>query len=191
MKLGWLTILAAIALSSGCAFAPQAVIISPQVDVQASEVGADRSVNLNVVDERPRTTLGTRGVRGVGADLTIEGDLSATVQKALVEGLAKQRFKPLIDSNPESRELRVEIRNLDYTMIMGFWSGTLKVDISLKAICIRGSQRPYEQLHRGEIAESVQVVQSAEANNSYISQAVSAAVNSLLKDRKLLICLSE
>jgi uncharacterized lipoprotein len=191
MKLGWLTILAAIAFFSGCAFAPQAVIISPQIDVQESEVGANHSVNLNVIDERPRRTLGTRGVRGVGADLTIEGDLAATVQKALAEGLTKQRFKPLIDSNPESRELRVEIRNLDYTVIMGFWSGTLKVDISLKAICMRGSQRPYEQLHRGEIAESVQVVQSAQANNSYISQAVSAAVNSLLKDQKLFTCLSQ
>jgi uncharacterized lipoprotein len=190
MKLGWPTILAVAAVSSGCAFAPQAVIISPKVDVRASEVGADRSVNLNVVDERPRKTLGTRGVQGVGADLTIEGDLSATVQKALVEGLTKQRFKPVIDSNPESRELRVEIRNLDYTMLMGFWAGTLKVDISLKAICVRGSQRPYEQLHRGEFTESVQVVQSAEANNSYISQAVSSAVNSLLQDRKLLTCLS-
>lgn len=191
MKLGWLTILVPVVLASGCAFVDQAVVISPKVDVQTSEVGADRSVNLNVVDERPRKTLGTRGVRGVGADLTVEGDLSATIRKALADGLAMQRFKPLIDSNPEGRELRVEIRNLDYTMIMGFWAGTLKVDISLKAICIRGVQRPYEQLHRGEVAESVQVVQSDEANNAYISQAVSAATNSLLNDRKLLTCLSE
>ena len=64
MKLGLPTILAVAAISLGCAFAPQAVIISPQVNVQASDVGADRSVNLNVVDERPRKTLGTRGVRG-------------------------------------------------------------------------------------------------------------------------------
>lgn len=191
MRLGWLTILASIALSSGCAFAPQAVKISPTVDVQESEIGAGHSVSLNVVDERPRKTLGTRGVRGVGADLTLEQDLSATVQQALVEGLTKQAFKPISGSNPENRELRVEIRNLDYNMIMGFWAGTLKVDISLKAICMRGTERRYEQLHRGEFSESVQVVQSAEANNSYISQAVSLAVNALLKDRALLTCLSE
>ena len=190
MKLGSLVILAVAGICSGCAFTPQAVVISPKVDVQASDVGADRTVNLNVVDERPRKTLGTRGVRGVGAELTIEGDLSATVQKALVEGLAKQRFKPVIDTNPESRELRVEIRNLDYTMLQGFFAGTLKVDIGLKAICVRGTQRPYEQLHRGEFATSVQVVQPDDANNSYISQAVSGAVNSLLQDRKLLTCLS-
>jgi uncharacterized lipoprotein YajG len=190
MNLGWPAMLAVAAVCSGCAFAPQAVVISPKVDVQASDVGADRPVNLSVVDERPRKTLGTRGVRGVGADLTIEGDLSATVQKALVEGLAKQRFKPLVDSNPENRELRVEIRNLDYTVLQGFFAGTLRVDISLKAICVRGAQRPYEQLHRGEFQTNVQVVQPADANNSYISQAVSGAVNSLLQDRKLLTCLS-
>lgn len=191
MKVNWTAVLAVAALSSGCAYTPQAVIISPKLDVAASRVGADHALNLNVVDERPRQTLGTRAVRGIGADLTIEGDLSTIVRKSLAEGLANLNFKPLLDSNPEARELRVEIRNLDYTVIQGFWSGTLRVDTSLKAICVRGAQRPYEQLHRGEDVESIQVVQSAEANNSYISKAVSAAVNSLLKDQKLLTCLSE
>ena len=161
------------------------------VDVQASRIGADHAVNLNVVDERPRPTLGTRSVGGVGADLTIEGNLASIVQKALAEGLSKQSFKPLSGANAESRELRVEIRNLDYTVIMGFWEGTLRVDVSLTAICIRGAQRPYEQLHRGEVVQGVQVVQSDEANNMYVSQAVSAAVNSLLRDQALLKCLSE
>ncbi len=191
MKLQWTAILAVSALSSACAFTPQAVVISPKVDVQVSQMGAGHAVNLNVVDERPRPTLGTRGVRGVGADLTVEGDLSAIVQKALAEGLANLNFKPVLNSNPEGRELRAEIRNLDYTLIQGFWSGTFRVDTGLKAVCVRGGQRPYEQLHRGEVVESVQVVQEAEANNSYISQAVSAAVNSLLRDQKLLTCLSE
>ncbi len=191
MKFNWFMILTIVTLSSGCAFAPQAVIISPELDVQTSKVGAGHSVDLNVIDERPRMTLGTRGVSGVGAELTIDGDLSATVHKVIAEGLARQGFNPLIDSNPEERELRVEIRNLDYTMIMGFWSGTLKVDVGLKAICMRGDERPYEQLHRGEVADSVQVVQSDESNNAYISKAVSAAVKSLLEDRELLACLSE
>ena len=191
MKPHWTAIMVMATFASGCAFTEQAVVISPRIDVAASPMGADHAVNLNVVDERPRQTLGTRGVRGVGAELKVEGDLSDIVRKALDEGLTKLNFKPLVGSNPEGRELRVEIRNLDYTVIQGFWAGTLRVDTSLKAICIRGAQRPYEQLHRGEFVESIQVVRTANENNSDISQAVSVAVNSLLRDQKLLTCLSE
>lgn len=191
MKLHWIAIIMIATLVSGCAFTQQAVVISPKVDVTASPIGAGHAVNLNIVDERPRQTLGTRGVRGVGAELTVEGDLSGIVRNAVAEGLTNLNFKPLVSSNPESRELRVEIRNLDYTVIQGFWAGTLRVDTSLKAICIRGVQRPYEQLHRGEFVESIQVIRTANENNSDISHAVSVAVNSLLRDMKLLTCLSE
>ena len=190
MKLNFVAILMSALFFSGCAFAPQSVNISPQIDVPVSKIGSGHEVNLNVIDERPRQTLGTRGVRGIGAELTIQGNLSETVQRAIAEGLANQSIKPLFGSNPEKRELRVEIRNLHYAVTQGFWAGTLRVDTSLKAICIRGALRPYEQHYRGEVVESVQVVQSEEANNSYISQAVSAAVNSLVKDQQLLSCLS-
>lgn len=189
MKVSLVAVLMSTIFFSGCAFTPQSVNILPKIDTPASQIGSGHEVTLNVVDERPRQTLGTRGVKGVGAELTIQGDLSETIKKAISEGLENQSFKPLSGENPENRELRVEIRNLDYNVTQGFWAGTLRVDTSLKAICLQGEQRPYEQLHRGELVESVQVVQSDEANNSYISQAVSAAVNSLLKDEQLLSCL--
>ena len=186
---GWAGVLA-VAGFSGCAFAPQAVVISPKVDVPVSRVGADRALGLTIVDERPRQTLGTRGVRGVGAELTVQGDLRTIVETALLEGLAKQSFKAKAGQGADGRDLRVEIRHLDYMLIQGFRAGTLRVDIGLKANCVRGDQRRYEQLHRGEFVESVQVVQGPEANDAYISQAVSGAVNSLLKDEKLIACLS-
>lgn len=185
----WIAIAAAFA-ASACAFEPQAVVITPKVEAADSRIGANRPINLNVVDERPRSTLGTRGVKGVGADLTISGDLAAIVRDSLIDGLTRQNFRPLVGQNPESRELRVEIRNLDYTVTQGFWTGSLRVDTSLKTICIRGVQRPYEFLHRGENADDVMVVQTAESNNVYISKAVSAAIASVLKDQALLTCLS-
>lgn len=189
MKFVWIA-LSAVTVFSGCAFAPQAVTISPRVEVPMSRAGADHAVGLTVVDERPRQTLGTRGARGMGAEITIVGDLQPIVEKALSDGLTRQSFKPLAGASPEGRDLRVEIRNLDYTVIQGFWAGTLNVNAGLKAICIRGTQRPYERLYNGAFAESVQVVQGQEANNSYVSQAVSDAVNSLLGDQKLVACLS-
>ena len=80
---GWAGVLA-VAGFSGCAFARQSVVISPKVDVPVSRVGADRASGLTIVDERPRQTLGTRGVRGVGAELTVQGDLRTIVETALL-----------------------------------------------------------------------------------------------------------
>jgi hypothetical protein len=127
----------------------------------------------------------------VGADLTIDGNLTQIVRTAIADGLSKQAFSPIAaGTSTSTSELRVEIRNLDYTMIMGFWAGTLRVDVGLKANCVRGTTRPYEKLFRGEHVESVQVVQSPENNNQYISTAVGDAVSSLLKDQELMRCLA-
>lgn len=60
----------------------------------------------------------------------------------------------------------------------------------MKAVCIIGNRRPYENLYRGEFQESIQVIQSDEANDRYINLAVSSAINSLLQDDQLLRCLA-
>jgi hypothetical protein len=126
----------------------------------------------------------------MGAQLTVDGELRDIVRNAISDGMQKQNFKTVYDANPEARELRVEIRNLDYAVTSGFWAGTLNVDCGLKAICLRGNTRPYEQLHGGAYETSLQVVQGAEANNGYVSTAVSNAINSLLRDVLLRECLS-
>lgn len=176
-------------LGTGCAFKQQAVRIDPKLEVVSSQLGQGKSIKVVVVDERPKTTLGTRGASGVGADMTIDGDLQAIVQRSIEDGLKAHGFMPT-QGDAGGRELRVEIRNLDYSIITGFWAGTLKVDCSLKGICKQGTERPYEKLHRGEFAESIQVVQGDNANNQYVSTAVSRALNALLSDRELLECLA-
>jgi uncharacterized lipoprotein YajG len=179
------------ALVTGCAFVPQSVSINPSVEANPSQVGNGRDLPINVVDERAKKTLGTVAVGSTGADIAIEGDLVNSVQRALADGLSRANFKPTTTLNGGKSELRVEIKNLDYTVIRGLWSGTLRVDAGLKAICVRNGTRPYERLHRGEKVESIQIVQSLEANTQYINTAVSAAVNSLLSDQDLLTCLAQ
>jgi len=181
-----------VSLLSGCAFQQQAVVLRPEVQPLQTNVGQGRPVLVNVVDERPRSTLGTRGAQGVGAELTVAGELTEVVRGSLAQGLQQQGF--VLAASPgseEGRELRVEIRNLDYRIIMGFWSGTLNTECGLKAICIRGASRPFEQLYRGEFQESIQIVQSDEANERYLNQAVSRAINSLLQDQRLIHCLAQ
>jgi uncharacterized lipoprotein len=191
MKTAWIYVATLMTLTTGCAFTPQAVKLQPEMQIPESSVGRGIPVQLTVVDERPKSTLGTRGARGVGAELTIEGDLAATVRSSISDGLKRQGFTPTPQRTPDGRELRVEIRNLDYGIAVGFLAGSLRTECSVKAICVRGTSRPYEQLHRGEFQESVQVVQTDEANNRYVNAALSKALNALLQDRQLSACLAE
>lgn len=191
IKGSWILLIVSVLLSSGCAYTSQAVKLKPEIQPPSVSIGQDKPVLLTVVDERSRSTLGTRGGGSVGAEITVAGDLTGTIRNSLADGLQHQGFKPTSDKPTDGRELRVEIRNLDYRVTQGFWSGTLNTECGLKAICIIGSARPYEQLYRGEFEESIQFVQSAEANEKYINSAVSRAINLLLQDSRLSRCLAQ
>ena len=153
---------------SGCAFTPQAIELQPKVNVVESSIGQGRVVYVNVVDERGKTTLGIRGA-GVGADLTLKGDLRTIIRSSTIGGLTRQGFSPTMETVPGARELRVEVRSLDYQVIRGFWQGTLRTTCSLKAICKQGTAREYERLHNGKYEVGVQVVQSDDRNTRFVN----------------------
>ena len=172
---------------SGCVFQKQAIQLAPKIDVSASTIGSGKMTMVNVADERPRTTLGTRGVGGIGEQLTVQGDVPAILKAAITDGLQRQGFTT---NGPMENQLRVEIRNLDYAVNSGFWAGKLNIEFLLKGICIKGNNRPYENMYRGEYRKSVQVVQGQDSNNVFVNDVVSQAVNALLKDEQLMRCLA-
>lgn len=187
----WFIVAACAALLGGCAFATQAPIhVKPELVTAQNSIGGGKGVLVLVSDERPTKNLGTRGVRGVGSELTVTDDFAATVHNSLSQGLKDRGFAPSTNLPPDARVLRVEIRDLTYKADMGFWAGTLNVDCALKAICQIGQIRPFEKLFRGEHQESIQVVQGEDANIRYVNDAVSKAVNELLGDPELGQCLA-
>lgn len=189
MKSGGILALLAMTVCSGCAFQSQAVKITPEVKSISTVSGEGRNVRLTVLDERPSSVIGQRGVGGAGADMTIDGDLKSIVSNAVSSGLSQRRFST--QGTGESADLRVEIRGLDSKNIMGFWSGTLRDEFSMKGICKSSKGASYEQMYNGKFEKSIQVVPTGEANDKYISAAVSDAVNKLVSDDALLRCLSQ
>ena len=177
----------AVMALSGCVFQKQAIQLAPRIDVSASTIGSGKMTMVNVADERPRTTLGTRGVGGIGEQLTVQGDVPAILKTAITDGLQRQGFAT---NGPIENQLRVEIRNLDYAVNSGFWAGKLNIEFLLKGICIKGNNRPYENMYRGEYRKNVQVVQGQDSNNVFVNDVVSQAVNALLKDEQLMRCLA-
>ena len=187
-----LIVLAVLAvLTQACALTPQAVTVKPEIQPTFGSTVQGQTVYLNVVDERPRQTLGTRSIKGMGAEITLAGDLANTVRTAIADGLQRQGFIITPNRPTDVRELRVEIRNLEYGVTQGFWAGTLRAECGLKAICIKGSSRHYEKLYRGEHIEKIQFVQGNQANERYINSALSQAITLLLQDSQLIHCLEQ
>jgi uncharacterized lipoprotein YajG len=186
--MGYAVAIALAAMVSGCAFQKQAINLTPRIDIAESAIGGGKLTMVSVADERPRTTLGTRGVSGIGEQLTINGDLTTIVRGAITDGLKRQGFAT---EGPLENQLRVEIRNLDYAINSGFWAGKLNVEFLLKGICVKGSNRPYEQMYRGEFRKSIQVVQGEDSNNQFVNAVVSDAINSLLRDQQMMSCLAQ
>jgi uncharacterized lipoprotein len=181
----------AAGLASGCAFTAQTARLAPTATVQSSNVGQGAAVYVQTVDERPSDVVGNRGVGGNGAEIKAStAELVSVVNSSMVDGLGKLGFAPTLQRADGLPELRVEVRALDYKVAQGFWAGSLDVDAALKAICIRGDQRPHEQLHRGHYEDSIQVIQGADNNDTYINSALSKAIGEVLHDRPLMDCLA-
>jgi uncharacterized lipoprotein len=162
-----------------------------------------KAVQVTVVDERPSKTLGQRGARNIGASLTVEGELSTIIQSTIQSGLEQQGFK--ISDNgfsniteasrnlnhDEASNLKIEIRSLDYKVISGFFSGTIRSECAVKAICKSRSGKEYEKLYNGLFEQPALVIATADENNRYVSAAVSDAIDKLLNDDKLGYCLAD
>lgn len=184
--------LALVAITSAsCAWTAQKAQLRPQVSVPTANLGGGANVHVQTVDERTSDVLGNRGAGAVGAEISAPtADVVGAVDQALTSGLRNLGFTIVPTASTDASELRVEVRALQYKVAMGFWAGSLDVDAALKAICIRGKDRGYEQLHRGHYEDSLQVVQGADNNNEYINSALSSAIDEVLRDRQLLECLA-
>ena len=178
-----------LVLVSGCAWTAQQVNLRPTLAVNRVDLGQGRPVHVEVDDERPANALGTKVPVGGGQITPVQAP-AEIISNALIDGLGQLGFQPLRDRSNGPPTLKGELRAIDYKVAQGFWAGGLSVDVAMKAICIVESQHKYEKLYRGHHEESIQVVQSQSANESYINDALSQAINQVLSDRDLLQCLA-
>ena len=177
---------------------PQAVTLKPEIQPPSASLGQGQPLLLTVVDQRPDSILGVRypadsilGVhRPTAGVLTVAGDLTDIVRTALHDGLHHQGFRPTSDKPTDGRELRVEIEILNYNLSRESSPSTRRAACELKAICIIGSARPYEQLYRGEVQERPRYL-PPNYWAKYLNSAVSKALNALLQDPGLGRCLAQ
>ena len=177
-------------LVSGCVFAPQKASIAPTISVAESRVGNGVAVLVSVVDERPDKSIGKRGVGGAGADIMPAENVEVSVQNAIVDGLKRKGFRVVDVADASASKLGIEVRFLQYSLSMGFWSGGCNVKVALKAIG-SGNGKTYDHLYRTDREERVQIAPTAATNEKWINDALSTTIQELLDDPALIEVLSQ
>ncbi|MFH1231478.1 MAG: YajG family lipoprotein [Planctomycetota bacterium] len=178
-------LLVGILVINGCAYISQQVKIMPDLYVPESNVGQGKNVILKVKDERSDKILGHRGSGfGKAAAITNEQDIPAIVQDEIIKGLQKKGFISVSSDSDTKRILNVEIRLIEYSTSIGFWTGGIQTKATLKAIASNNG-KIYENLYRINNEKRVVIVPAANENERLVNEVITQVLEELFRDENL------
>jgi uncharacterized lipoprotein YajG len=171
---------------SACAYVPQKAEIKPEMQVYSSDVGQGKSVIVLVTDERDTPDLGHRGgAIGTAATISSDQDLTQVFKQAVFDGLKSKGFAPTDNNTSGGRQLKIEIRSLNYSTSTGFWTGGVDTKGAIKAI-VTNSGTSYEKVYRASNEERVVFVPTAKHNADLLNKVVNDILTQLFADQSLL-----
>lgn len=183
-KRAFLVLIVLLSLNA-CAYTPQKALITPNLQIAETNIGSSKEVGLSVVDERDDKVIGHRGsVYGKAAQITTEQDVPDIFDEKIKEGLIKLGFSPISYSEDFPRSLKVEIRLLEYSTSLGFWTGGIHMKSTLKALATNNGEK-YEHIYRVNNEKRVLVVPTASKNEQIINQTASDVLLELFQDQEL------
>jgi uncharacterized lipoprotein YajG len=175
-----------MALLTGCAFTPQEANLDPTISVMPSQEGQGVTVSVNVVDERPSKSLGHRGTGyGKGAEITASQDLDVVVYNKIVSALETKGFTVTEAGVTAPVDLKIELRLLEYSTSVGFWTGGVHVNGAMKAVATNNGD-VYERMYRSDDEERVVFVPDASSNEKMINESLSFLLNQVIGDNALI-----
>ncbi len=183
-------LLAALVAMAGCTFTPQTANIDPEIEVAEENLGQGTTVKLVVKDERANDEIGRRGTGAMrGAAITAERSVAEVFHEELAEVLTKKGFVIAVQDDSYQTTLDVEIRALEYSTSVGFWTGGEHMNVAVKAIGNNGVDT-YEKFYRSEEEKRVMFVSGAKGNEELINAAVAEVLKQFAADGELFTLLS-
>ena len=175
-----------IASFNACAITDQTVSLHPSLYVKSENVGNNKQVGFQVLDERPEQNLGYRSTAesSKGAVITTDQEVAEVFSEKIREGLKMKGFEPTSYSDDLSRTLKIKIRGLDSYSSSGFWTGDVRTNASLTAIA-RHSGETYERSYRTESEERIILVPLTEDNEQSINATMSEVLQITFDDKEL------
>lgn len=180
-----------VIFAAGCAFAPQSANLNPAVNVTTTNIGKNRTVHIEVVDDRATKSLGRRGSGyGPAASITAGGDLSVIIREELTKGLQAKGFKVVERKKSARNDLKIEIRNLKYTTSQGLFTTGIHVASAFK-VYAKNRKSSIDKMYRFQKDKNAFFVPRASTNEKWINQVLSNTLEKILSDEELLTHLSK
>ena len=175
---------------ASCAVTPLEATLDPELQLPVTNIGNDTTVVMRVVDERPDSSLGHRGVAYKGAEITTDQDVGAVIYKSIAEGLKSNGFNPVPFTGDIPTILSVDIRLLEYSTSMGFWTGGIHTKAALK-ITADNDGKIYENFYRANNEKRVFFVPFADENEKLINAVAIDVLQQLFQDQELFLFLAD
>jgi uncharacterized lipoprotein YajG len=178
------TLLLTTLLVAACAYTPHDVQINAQAPVLNSSAGQGKKLGLRMLDDRPSTTVGQRGAMNMGADITAN-QLMDRFEEQVNKSFTAQGFE-IVEYNDSSADARLEasMRNFDFFIESGFWTGAKNVEIVVKADAQNGN-RTYAETYRFQSEERMLVVPNAEEISASLNAGLTDVLTKMATDSEL------
>ncbi|MGH8750430.1 MAG: YajG family lipoprotein [Burkholderiales bacterium] len=176
---------------AGCTtFTPQQITLNPNVTVAESAAGLGKVVALRVSDARTDPALGYRTTRSDKDSAIISNqNLAKLVEQKTYDALRKNSFD-ITTADSGSRALKVEIRNLEYTVPTGSWINGINI-LAAFDVTAKNGDITYQNLYEIKNTERVLIKPDQEKNEALINKALSDVLQRMLQDQKLMALLAK
>ncbi len=171
---------------SGCALSPQTVDLDPRIDpANISQRASDRTIALQVNDNRGTSVVGTRGgVYSSTSEISTSEDIKTPIRNVLAESLQAMGYRVVGPGDQADAELTVVVDSIDYTTTGENVVKSVETAATLRAIGKVGN-REYTGRYRGKRTTEVFTAPDVAKNEDMINKAVSHVLERILADSEL------
>jgi uncharacterized lipoprotein len=170
----------------GCALSPQVIVIDPDLYVEKTSTATKPVIlRLDVVDGRSSEFIGTRGgIYEETSDISTDPNMNASISRKLATTLNSMGYMVARQGEASDAALTVRITSIDYKINKEKVLYKVETKVDIQAVCRKGTREftgGYSAIRKKEYVK----VPSMGQNETIVNEAVSVALQTMLKDADL------
>ena len=181
-------IISSFLLSSCVLYNQESLHLNLSANKQLSSFGGNKSVVVEVKDERAnKDLLGNKRLGNELIAIKSEQNLAETIKDKVAKDLEQNGFLVSSNSNLENKTLEVKILTLNYKAYREFFIGTSKIDILLKITAKnQDASKSYSTTQNFSLSKNHFIMPLITTDEKTINFALQESLNGIFDNQKLL-----